>query len=498
MLKGTTKIELTNVKTGEKEVYRHDNMITNAINDILTLNPDGFKSLAAHNSILYPIIPNLIGGILLCENPLEEDPAKYWVPNDNPIVGYSGNTVNSGANPQRGSMNQTESGELEDGTGYRFVFDFATSQGNGTISALGLTSATGGLCGKGNMYNTAMGMKTVMAKVDAGTSDTISSDVDYACWLADITALCPEKNEAIAIRWTAANTFKIRRFKFSLQSVGLFDNPATLPSNRNYTEETITTSTFGASTSTDKYFAFVDGGDGYIWGFEHSGNANGNSSGNATVNWIKISIADSTFEEGTWTLAAQLMGFGYCPYYTRTTAKYTRRGTRCIIHKGYLYCVNYTATGIYKIELANPSNIVFMAHPGGAVYTEVQYSYGSSSAYSYYCGTVFNVMYDTVYFMNGYIQDDTIIATTYTAATSNSTIAHNYNSPLGLRCTAKPGLRVGPFRFDFYYQQDSGVFRRWYITTFLANYLATINNLETPVQKTADKTMKITYILREE
>ena len=29
-------------------------------------------------------------------------------------------------------------------------------------------------------------------------------------------------------------------------------------------------------------------------------------------------------------------------------------------------------------------------------------------------------------------------------------------------------------------------------------YLATINNLETPVTKTADKTMKITYILREE
>jgi hypothetical protein len=34
---------------------------------------------------------------------------------------------------------------------------------------------------------------------------------------------------------------------------------------------------------------------------------------------------------------------------------------------------------------------------------------------------------------------------------------------------------------------------------FLDNaYLATINNLPTPVEKTADKTMKITYILREE
>ncbi len=35
----------------------------------------------------------------------------------------------------------------------------------------------------------------------------------------------------------------------------------------------------------------------------------------------------------------------------------------------------------------------------------------------------------------------------------------------------------------------------WYM---MCNYLATINNLDTPVTKTADKTMKITYILQEE
>ena len=32
----------------------------------------------------------------------------------------------------------------------------------------------------------------------------------------------------------------------------------------------------------------------------------------------------------------------------------------------------------------------------------------------------------------------------------------------------------------------------------LGNYLATINNLTEPVQKTADKTMKVTYIIQEE
>ena len=32
---------------------------------------------------------------------------------------------------------------------------------------------------------------------------------------------------------------------------------------------------------------------------------------------------------------------------------------------------------------------------------------------------------------------------------------------------------------------------------YLGNYLATINNLESPVVKTADKTMKVTYIIEE-
>lgn len=35
----------------------------------------------------------------------------------------------------------------------------------------------------------------------------------------------------------------------------------------------------------------------------------------------------------------------------------------------------------------------------------------------------------------------------------------------------------------------------WYM---MCNYLATINNLDAPITKTADKTMKITYILQEQ
>lgn len=35
-------------------------------------------------------------------------------------------------------------------------------------------------------------------------------------------------------------------------------------------------------------------------------------------------------------------------------------------------------------------------------------------------------------------------------------------------------------------------------TTYLKNYLATISNLDKPVTKTADKTMKVTYTIQQE
>ena len=70
-----------------------------------------------------------------------------------------------------------------------------------------------------------------------------------------------------------------------------------------------------------------------------------------------------------------------------------------------------------------------------------------------------------------------------------------------IRC-GKPGLTYGPYIFSFgtyAYPYSSAPTYTYYTTIYLQMcFLATINNLPTPVQKTADKTMKITYILREE
>ena len=81
-LKGNMVIEMIDDATGEVvERVQEENMVTNAVNHILGLNPMGiFYSVAGEydthllwNDNMLPICPNMIGGILLYSEALTED-----------------------------------------------------------------------------------------------------------------------------------------------------------------------------------------------------------------------------------------------------------------------------------------------------------------------------------------------------------------------------------------------------------------------------------------
>lgn len=156
-LKGTMVLELTDVNTSEVETVTEENMITNAINNILGTNPMGifyattgeYDDSVLWNGTLLPICPNMIGGILLFSNTLEENADNVYQYSANLPVAYASNNVNSTANLARGSLNLTESKALDNG--YKFVWEFTPSQGNGTIVAVALTSALGGQNGFGSL-----------------------------------------------------------------------------------------------------------------------------------------------------------------------------------------------------------------------------------------------------------------------------------------------------------------------------------------------------------
>ena len=133
-MKGKTKIILTNVETGEQEIHEDENLVTNALDKLININVSMNYAL---NSYVLPIAEKALGGIMLFDEELTEDPGNIHFPTEAHLVGYAGRDVNA-SDAFRGSFNSLESGPTADG--YVSVWDFGTTQANGTIKSVARTS----------------------------------------------------------------------------------------------------------------------------------------------------------------------------------------------------------------------------------------------------------------------------------------------------------------------------------------------------------------------
>jgi hypothetical protein len=145
MLKGKSTIELFDGITGKKkEEYKDENIVTNAPRNLLDFNNEMLMQGVPLNDMLArltPLYPQYLRGILLWENIIEENDGHVLPPPGSVCVGHAGGSY-SGANALRGSLNTTETAVTENGV--RMVWDFATDKANSTIRSISLTSVPGG------------------------------------------------------------------------------------------------------------------------------------------------------------------------------------------------------------------------------------------------------------------------------------------------------------------------------------------------------------------
>lgn len=162
MLKGKTTIQLFDAKTGEKtDEVTKTNLVTNAVRNILG---GAFNQLASGNdwasgmryiNSLYKLPEGknfaqaLYGGVLIFSKPITED-VDHCLPTVEEIKTFicsANQSASDGSDSFRGSIN---SGESEVGTDYvKFVWDFKTNECNGDIASVCLTSDCGGVMGYG-------------------------------------------------------------------------------------------------------------------------------------------------------------------------------------------------------------------------------------------------------------------------------------------------------------------------------------------------------------
>ena len=151
-LHGHTTIELHNHKTGFRERIEHDNTFTDGITNYLLssgyFDNSPFKNTTWRGKTIYR---NLLGGILLFNSPIADNNGVYptIMPAGNKMIANgSYGVANNSAVTEMGTYNSQESSFSN--AGLTFVYDWSTSQGNGEIACVSLTSDVGGYIGYGN------------------------------------------------------------------------------------------------------------------------------------------------------------------------------------------------------------------------------------------------------------------------------------------------------------------------------------------------------------
>ena len=461
-LRGTMVLELADEATGEVESVTEENMVTEAVNNILGMNPMGvfyseenLADVLAWNGTMLPICPNMVGGILLFPKALEEDVAHIYEGSGNLPVAYASNNVNTTANTARGSLNQTESKALENG--YKFVWEFTPSQGNGTIAAVALTSALGGQ----NAFGSAAGDASTflqVKKLNIGNLGNAEQAVLFEAVEMDF-----EKDLLYSVTFEDSSV-RVRKVRLPVFSIGLNERM----DDSTYTvleDHAVQVESFQFLGSYTKYGEFLDGQDGYWYGFSNQAN----SSGNAKLLWVKVSKEDYSMEEGEWTLSnARLMAVGE----RDMAGSYPERKCRCCMRGGYLYVPANDKKGIYKINMANSADVSLVG-------------FGFTSKMKPLCdsGTC------ELYLM---LVGDLIVGGDFQVTADDQVIQTQGSARLGSAATPL-------FQYKQFLVGWGGSYGNEYRYMYLLTpYLATINNLSSAVVKDANKTMKITYTLTEE
>ena len=459
-MKGITQIELKNVVTGETQLYQEENMITEAVTDLLRALPMYYQHSEIEKNFV-PLWEKAMGGIVLFDATIEEQTNSYYEPYGVNKVGYASAGASNLTDPKRGSRNTIESQILTNGV--KMVWDFTTAQANGTIKSICLTSTEGGEGEYGSVSGQIKTNTRFITKNTISSSESNAITVSYCLVSVEEDAI-NKVPQLISITQEIA-TIKLRKHTIPLGIVSMTNKSLTYGVCDE--SETVAVTFKNAESLAANYLSFVDGGDGYWYGFYTPGNRIGN--GKLYVVKIKkesYEITDLGYQTLTGCALVSINSYSmvFLP----------------VISNGYVYLSKFDTTlsssynyyygteTVYKVNLSNFTDIV-------EIVTGERFSRGAN------------------YIASARLPNGSVVY--------NDRIIHPDNS-----CMVMPTLSstYSWFFDDYYFNYPLICYKTFLFTlgeykrcmmAINPYYLASINNLDTPITKTADKTMKITYTL---
>lgn len=516
MLKGHTKIELTNVKTGQKQVIEDDNLITNAMSKMFEQTPFSTFKMSASNPFTNPspLIDRLCGGLLLFSDSIDENPDNYFTPSGNTMVGNARvNYASAQDVPEFGAYNAEESTWNPETGERKYVYDFSTSKANGTISCVCLTNPFVGYYGLGNTSGKKEALE--IENIDFSSYRTTPSDYLWGShytfpssyrssdekpnnariFLGNYNENCIyamhhyalEYNSDYASEHISNGSLKLYKYYFPFTS---FDPMQITCSERKWILQDIVNlevpSEIASIATSHTVYSTVCYDDAIYIVFSNTSSTKNDNyiPANSEFKVWKISYDLTTSEVITMKNNTGVSIFsGYKGNGAYSNYNYMMPME---IKDGYLICSSPSISDlkIFKIKIADSTDVV--------EFTDLLPEHNYSSQYPYFSFWKLGntVMGSSLYGSKGYFA---LNLTTNTASPVNGfpTIRGYYD---GKNYYYRNIPIVGTDTFVISANSDSLTSQQSFIVhnSFM---LSTINNLAEPVVKTSDLAMKITYTL---
>lgn len=485
MVKGTTKIELTDVTTGETQVIEKHNAITGALQELF--NPTlGHLTTEASLSSRLPVHTNLLGGLLLFDSKIEGTPLPLYAPETANLIGCARYGTQNGSSTYFGSYNATESNVDNTTKTIKLVYDFKTSEANGTINSVCLTSLTGGY----GVYNSDFMLKNSVKLADsiyasptiklARSSRDRTTGIYNTGTYEHLFAVDIDNDVAHYFKVTDANTIVMLKRKIGLKQYSILGNNADIVGDQ-------ITITLGTALNT--------GMNCNSYNFDPETNSLYIVSMQSTTQ-VSYIVANSTFTVTKITLGATTA--------TQTTLTNTYNDrvlpTTAYVYRGKVYTFVTSFSSTINGKSANNYRVISFALENNAMATHgivtSPSSYGGipKSMYAADGRIYWQGFYDSTVGIGGL----RVTNTTQEPADTNTTycgvdiIAHNLSGSTYYPHSCVPVLNH-PMLFYLSNMNASGGEGFYY----MSHYLGTINNLSTPIDKKHTQTMKITYTLEE-
>lgn len=446
MIKGHVQVDLHNHKTGLRDRIEGDNMITNAMNYVI---PNLIGAGISASEIM-PLCQRVLGGIMLFDGKLTEDKNNIFFPSEAHLVASAGRNINT-EYADRGSLNYAESYETD--TGFQSVWDFSTSQANGTIGSLALTMAENQY-NYSDPYNITWQSGSIHNALNKNNSDRF--DLYPLCYdsVRGYLYYYDSTNSKLTTRYDSSERVTYYKMTFCVMKQYIPSRVYGLSDSVNLRNVAEKVAEFSIERKNSINYSYLNPGyDGYAYIIAPM---------NETAEYWRVKTSDYDFELSDMK-SINLKG-----------CKLKREWGKAVIVKGYAFFAAEDLKSIYIVNLANPADIQqaiiqsdatintdVIALNNGGIKFGVKLSDGRyCGAFGYPDGNIVLQGRKEKSEFKGYASRPTLITDNLMAYGDNGydTSCSSYGKPV-------------------------------------INYLGSIFNLPQPIVKTAATSMKITYTL---